>query len=306
MARLVELRARIRAVENIQTVTRTLATVAAAKLARTRRRAAGLRVYAERLREILRGQQAALLAAPAAAAPAELPELLRARVPVRNVALLALAGDRGMCGGYNLEVCRLAVDFWQARARAGQGVLFVVKGRQAARALARRGARMLHQEGWRREGAGAADVERLLEVVLRAYRSGAADEVWAAYTRFHSPILRVPRLLRLLPVELPEAGARPAPAVWHHEPSAGELLDELLAIAVRVQLLDVLLESYASEQGARMITMEEATARADTALQECRVQHNRLRREAITIDLLGALFASRAVGEAGVTPREPA
>jgi F0F1-type ATP synthase gamma subunit len=80
------------------------------------------------------------------------------------------------------------------------------------------------------------------------------------------------------------------------------MLEELLAVYLRVQLHDVLLASYASEQGARMITMEEATERSEKALQEYRVQHNRLRREAITTDLLGALFASRAAGEAAVPP----
>jgi F-type H+-transporting ATPase subunit gamma len=303
VAKLLELRQRIRAVENIQTITRTLATVAAAKLARTRRRAAGLREYAARLRGVLREQEPLLAAAGQGVG--RLSELLRERGPVRNVALLVLTADRGMCGGYNLEICRLAVEFWQARSKARQGVRFVVKGRKGARHLARRGAEILHGESWRREGVGPEDVERLLGVLLAPYRSRAVDEVWAAYTEFHSAIHRQPRIVRMLPVELPReppaSGAGPTPS-WHHEPSAPALLDELVDVYVRAQLCDVLLESYASEQGARMITMEEATARAETALQEYRVQHNRLRREAITIDLLGALFASKAVGEADVAP----
>ena len=310
MAKLLELRQRIQAVENIQAVTRTLATVAAAKLARTRRRAAGLRVYAARIREILRAQQALLAASDAPRTTGALAELLRERTPVRNVAVLVLSGDRGMCGGYNLEISRLAVDLWQARVKSRQGVRFVVKGRKAARHLARRGAAILHEEGWRREGVGPGDVERLLAVLLAPYRSRAVDEVWAAYTEFHSPVHRRPRVVRMFPVDLPPepATARVADAGgWHYEPAAHAILDELLAVYVRVQLYDVLLESYASEQGARMITMEEATARADTSLQEYRVQHNRLRREAITIDLLGALFASRAaVDDSGVTPERSA
>jgi len=111
-------------------------------------------------------------------------------------------------------------------------------------------------------------------------------------------------VVRLLPIELPPSDGEPAAAAerWFYEPSARALLDELVAVYARAQLCDLLLESYASEQGARMITMEEATERADRTLQEYRVQHNRLRREAITIDLLGALFASRAAEDAGATP----
>ncbi|GAO02157.1 F0F1 ATP synthase subunit gamma [Anaeromyxobacter sp. PSR-1] len=303
MGKLLELRSRIRAVENIQAVTRTLATVAAAKLALTRRRAAGLRAYAARLREVLWAQEATLAAAARSGEGAFADALLE-RTPVQAAALLLLTADRGMCGGYNLEICRLADDFRRTRERAGQRVRFVVKGAKGKRHLARRGAEIVHEEGWQRGGASAGDVERLAVLLLELFRSRAADEVWIAYTEFHSPIHRAPRLRRLLPLELPRAerlavAGAPAPARWDYEPSARELLDELLAIHLRVQLCDALLESYASEQGARMVTMEEATARADTALHEHRVQHNRLRREAITIDLLGAVFAARGGGAPG-------
>ena len=93
---------------------------------------------------------------------------------------------------------------------------------------------------------------------------------------------------------------------WYYEPSFREIFDELLAIYLRVQLYDILLESFASEHGARMITMEEATERAEKTLTEHRVQYNRLRRESITIDLLGVLFASKVVEEVKTTPGEMA
>jgi len=301
VAKLLELRERIRAVENIQTITRTVATVAAARLARARRRAAGLRTYARTIREILHRQQAQLSGAGAARdAPLA---LLHGREPVRNVVLFVLTSDRGMCGAYNLDLCRCALAFWEERKKAHQRVAFVLKGRKGARYFARLGAEILHQEGWRRELIGAADVERLLGVLVAPYRSRAAEEVYVAYTEFRSPIHRGPRVVRLFPVELRPGQEEPAAKAeqWFYEPFARAVLDELLAVYTRAQLCDVLLESYASEQGARMITMEEATERADRTLQECRAQHNRLRREAVTTDLVGALFASRAAEEAGTT-----
>jgi F-type H+-transporting ATPase subunit gamma len=147
------------------------------------------------------------------------------------------------------------------------------------------------------------EVEKLLPLLLEPYLNGAVDEVYAAYTRFYSPIRRLPQVRRLLPLTLERNGQSGATIEkWHYEPSFREIVDELLAIYLRVQLYDVLLESYASEQGARMITMEEATERAEKTLWECRVQYNRLRRESITIDLLGVLFASRVVEEVKSTP----
>jgi len=303
MAKLAELRQRIRAVENIQTITRTLATVAAAQLSRIRRRAAGLGVYAGTMREILFRQQDYL--ARAGLGFGSVSWLLREREPVTNLALLVITADRGMCGGYNLEACRFGMEFWERSRKAGQKVRFVLKGAKGVGYFKRHHAEIRHQEGWRRGGIGAADVERLLGVLLNLYRSGEVDAVHAVYTEFQSPIRRRPRAVRLLPVELPggriEQGAAEAIHKWYYEPAFAEMVDELLAVYLRVQLLDMLLESCASEQGARMITMEEATERADKALQEYRVQHNRLRREAITIDLLGAVFASRAAAGTGFT-----
>jgi F-type H+-transporting ATPase subunit gamma len=178
-------------------------------------------------------------------------------------------------------------------------VRFILIGRRGASYFAARHADILHQESWPRAGVTLDQVEQLLGLVLGYHQSGTVDEVYAAYTAFHSPIHREPRIVRILPVELPagqEPGASPAgqPSHWHYEPTRRELIEELVAVYLRAQLYDVLLESYASEYGARMITMEEATERADRGLAGYRVLYNRLRREVITIDLLSASMAGRA------------
>lgn len=301
MGKLLELRQRIAAVENVRTIARTLATVAAARLSRTRRRAAGLGAYAGGIREMLANQQARL--AREGVEPATLSALILPREPVRNVTILLITSDRGMCGGYNLEACRTALECWQRSRTAGQEVAFVSRGRRGAAWLRRRHAELVHQEGWPRRGPAAEDVERLLAILLRRYRTGQADEIHAVYTRFHSAVHRTPTAVRLLPVALPASGSAPATDErWSYEPGRRDLLEELVAAYLRVQLYDVLLESYASEHGARMITMEEAAERADRSLEGFRVQYNRLRREAITTDLLGSLFAARAAGEAASGP----
>jgi F-type H+-transporting ATPase subunit gamma len=307
MAHLIELRQRITAVENIQTITRTLATVAGAKLSRTRRRAAGLRVYGAAIREMVLHQQAWL--AETGLGIGVLSPLLTQRDPVKRIALVVLTSDRGMCGGYDLESCRLALRFWERRVQAGQAVDLVLLGRKGADYFRRRDATILHQQPWPRGGVGRDDVERLLTLLLGQYRAGTVDEVYAVYTEYFTPIQRKPRVVRVLPVELPRGADPAAPDAsaerWHHEPGLAAVLDDVLAVYLKVQVWDLLLESYASEQGARMITMEEATERAETTLQECRVLHNRLRREAITTDLLGVLFASRAVEAGASAAAEP-
>jgi F-type H+-transporting ATPase subunit gamma len=301
--KLIELVQRISSVQSIETITRTLATVSAAKLSWSRRRAAGLREYTRKIEKILSTQQAYREGSGIRAVSRS--TLLRERQAVRTIALFVITADRGMCGSYNLAACRLALDFWTNAKKAGQNALFLMKGRKGERYFRKRGAVIAHAEGWRREGVRPEEVEKLLSLLLDLFVSGAVDEVYAVYTQFYSPVRRLPKIKRLLPVVLEQNGHGEVPTEkWYYEPSFREIIDELLDIHVRVQLYDVLLESYASEQGARMITMEEATERADKTLGEYRLLYNRLRRESITIDLLGVLFASKVVEEGKTTPGE--
>jgi F-type H+-transporting ATPase subunit gamma len=305
MQKLLELKQRIKTVQNIQTITRTLAAVSAAKLSRSRRRAAGLREYTLKMQEILFDQKEYLEGKGVSAGT--LTPLLKEQDVVNKVGLLVITGDRGMCGNYNLAACRLAHGFWEKRKKATQSAVFLMKGRKGERFFRKRGAEIIHAEGWRREGVLAEEVEQFLSILLDLFLNGSVDELYAVYTRFYSPLRRLPQIKRLMPVALQQGGQRGEQIErWYYEPSFREIFDELLAIYLRVQLYDVLLESYASEQGARMITMEEAMERAEKTLAECRVHYNRLRRESITIDLLGVLFASKVVEEVKTTPGEMA
>lgn len=295
VGKLLELRQRIHSVEGIRAVTRTLATVAAAKLSRTRRRAAGLGSYAGRVRDMVLRQQ--LYTARTGIPLGSLSTLLAPRSPVSRIAVLVIAADRGMCGGYNIELCRAAMAFCDHEAARGREVSLLLKGRRAGAYFRRRNFVILRQEPWEREAVPSVTVDRWLAHLLQLFRSGAVDEVHAVYTEFHSPVQRRPRVVRFLPVQLPSEPRALAAAStidrWHYEPALRQLLDDLLATYLHVQLYDVLLESYASEQGARMITMEEATERADRALQGYRVQLHRLRRDAITTELIGTRAAGR-------------
>jgi len=299
MQKLVEVRKRTATVRSIRSVASTMATVASAKLSRTRERAAGMRVYAERMREVVRRQQAA--AAALGVDLVALSPFLQPHPEVRRVLLLHVSGDRGMCGAYNSSIDRLAGAFVRARLVEGVEVSAIAKGLKAAKFLRRRTkAAVLDSSGWPRAGVTAEELDALSERLSRAFLAGDADEVWCTYTRFYSPLRRYPTLVRLLPLSFeggvavePAAGAGGGEAPrWFYEPDLATILTELLRIFLRLQIEDVLLESYASEQGARMITMEEATERADRSLQELTVAYNRLRREVITTDLLGVLFAS--------------
>lgn len=309
MAKLVELRQQIKTVENLKSITGTLSTVAAAKLSRTRNKADGLRVYSERMRRILFDQYESLSGqGEQGRGPggSDVSPLLESRPEGSKRTLFVITSDRGMCGNYNVAVERLALEFRDESERAGKQVSIVAKGQKGVKYFKKRGADICHSEHWDRAGVTTDDIERLLETLVDRYLSGEADEVYCAYTRFYSPTRTRPVIIRMLPISLgstdatrvsAEGGGVEAPVdKWFYEPSFNEVIRELLAIYLRVQVYDVLLESYASEQGARMITMQEATERADTILQEHQVTYRRLRRDAITIDLLGVLFSAGVSG----------
>jgi F-type H+-transporting ATPase subunit gamma len=298
MQKLVEIRRRTATVRSIRSVAGTLATVASAKLSRTRERAAGMREYAERMRGIVRRQQAA--AAAAGIDLVALSPFLQPHDEVRRVLLLHISGDRGMCGAYNSAIAREAGMFIRSRMADGKAVAVIAKGLKGEKYIRRRTkAEVVCAAGWPRAGVTPEEVDALCDRLFTAFLAGEADEVWCSYTRFYSPLRRHPTVVRLLPLTFEAAGladvsgaAVAPPMRWFYEPDLATIMHELLGIFLRLQVFDVMLESYAAEQGARMITMQEATERADRSLQELTVAYNRLRREVITTDLLGILFAS--------------
>lgn len=298
MQELVEVRRRMETVRNIRTITQTMATVASAKLSRTRERAAGMRLYAERIRGIVRRQQRYLELRGGDVAA--LSPFMQRRDPVEHVMLLVLTSDRGMCGNYNAVVERAAVRFLRERRTAGVRVSIETKGLHGERYLRRKGVKdVLGSEGWSRAGVSEEEVDAIHARLSESFLERRCDEVWCACTEFYSPLRRYPRLVRLLPLAMDETSeetrtgaSTEVPMLWHYEQDAAEIMGGLLSVFLRLQIEDVLLESFAAEQGARMITMEEATERAVKTLGELQTRYNRLRRESITSDLLGVLFAS--------------
>jgi F-type H+-transporting ATPase subunit gamma len=296
--KLVEVRKRMKTVGSIRSVARTMATVASAKLSRSKERAAGIREYTEMVRQVIQRQQAY-----AARRGIDLTHVSHFMTPraVRRVLLFHIASDRGMCGAYNMSINRVAAYFVTRMQELGAEVDVIAKGVKGERYISKKtSATLVTASGWPRAGVTDDEVDEVSDRLQQAFLSGTYDEVWCTYTRFFSPLRRQPRAVRLLPLVLEEpaiAGARPPEVpsgeLWFYEPAMPAILDELLGILIRLQVEDVLLESYASEQGARMITMEEATERADKTLHDLRVAYNRLRRESITSDLIGVLFASR-------------
>ncbi len=304
MYKLIEVKQRMKTVMTIGAIAKTMSTVSAAKLSSTKRRAEGMRLYSEKTQDIL-FRQLNYVRNLGIDLSTVSPLLLKKKVS-RNILVLLITSDRGMCGNYNIAVTREALNFRFKRERQGQNVFFVAKGIKGSQYLKKRNANLIHIEKWTRAGVLSHEIERFLSYFLDIYFSGKADEIYVAYTKFFSPVQRKPVVTKLIPLEtdIPVKERVEEIEKWFYEPSLYETIRELIPAYLRIRLYDMFLESFSSEHGARMISMEEARERAEQALKECRVMYNRLRREVVTIDLLGILFAFEVVKETAESSTE--
>ncbi|MCL6583281.1 MAG: ATP synthase F1 subunit gamma [bacterium] len=294
--KLIELRHHIQSVENIKATTQTMSTVAAAKLARSRNKAASLRTYAEKMREIVQVQSYYI--AEMSDRAAEISPLFQSKPGEGKTVFVVIGSDIGMCGSYNGQIGRLALSRIEELQAEGQVCAVYCKGIKSEEFFRRKTKiPIIGMEKWSEEGVSINDAINLLRTMVKLFNQEDIKEIYCAYTKFYSPVKREPTILKMLPLsfDILPAGKFQVFEDWIYEPDAITILKELIPTYFRVQVFDMLLESYASEQGARMMAMEEASDRAEETLRELRVAYNKMRRDLITLDLLGILSAANVI-----------
>lgn len=277
---------------NIQGTTQTMSTVAAAKLARSRSKALSLRAYVERMREIVSTQSAYFNEL------GEISPLFKQKERGKKIMVVVVTSDIGMCGSYNGQICRLAQSFLERLEDKGVPVGLWSKGLKGEEFFRRKTKyRVDGYDPWSPEGVSLNDAVKLLYTMSDLLMAEDVKEVHCAYTRFISTAKREPRIIRILPVGMDTLvwGREHKLQDWIYEPGPIDILSELIPTYLRTQIFDILLESYASEQGARMMAMEEASDRAEKTLRELGIQYNRIRRDLVTLDLLGILSAAKVI-----------
>ncbi len=290
MASLKAIRRRIASVKSTQQITRAMKLVAAARLRRAQESLLNFRPYHEALSRVA---DSVLRTAPQAFEPAE---------RAQNKALLVSVGsDRGLCGSYNINLLRHTEETAARLGEAGvETVLFAV-GRKALDHF-RRGGRALAGQRINNQPrlATFALARDLAAELLRAYRAGEVREAGVVYSQFKSAVAQRPVYQRLLPLAEPkpeQAGAAAAPGEYLVEPSRAELLPLLLRSYLEDALFHALLEGEASEQGARMVAMDNATNNAADMIGRLTLEMNRARQDQITkelMDIVGGAEALRA------------
>jgi len=287
MASLKDLRNRIASVKATQKITKAMQMVAAAKLRRAQTAAEAARPYAERMESVL-----ANLASGVSGGP----ELLTGNGK-NNIHLLVVAtAERGLCGGFNTSIVRLAREKALALQAEGKTVKILCVGKKGYDQLRRQFEKqiidLIDLRSVRQIGFENADP--IGKKLIALYEQGEFDVATLFYSKFRSVILQIPTAQQLIPAEIP-TGGEASTAAYEYEPGQDEILATLLPRNISVQIFRALLENAASEQGARMSAMDNATRNAGDMIKKQTTIYNRTRQAMITKELIEIISGAEAL-----------
>ena len=296
-----DVRNRIASVKNIQKITRAMEMVAAARLRRAEQRIEALRPYASAIRRMTRE------AAEAAGSVPRRP-ILTEHAEVRNVGLLLVAGDRGLAGGFNSNIVRAGVAAGREHESRGHKPLYFASGRRPASSLSFRGLEPAQSFIGFTDRPSYADARRIAERLMSAYIDDEVGQVEVFYNGYISPISQVVRRETLLPLqqatvleeddsepESPEEPPAHRPLV-EYEPDPEEILKRLVPDYVEISIYRALLESTASEHGARMTAMRNASENAGELIEGLTLEMNRARQAEITQEIMEVVAGAEGLG----------
>lgn len=295
MASLKDLRNRIASVKATRKITKAMQMVAAAKLRRAQEVATAARPYAERMDAVL-ANLAGKITSRDGASP-----LLVGTGKDDTQLLVVMTAERGLCGGFNSNIAKLArADAVKLRA-AGKTVKIMTVGRKGADNLRRDlGKLIVERRDFRSvRQVGFAEAEGVANKILEMFEAGEFDVVTIYFSEFQSVISQKPTALQLIPARLPEAapdsGAAKNTAVYDYEPEEQVILGQLLKRNITTQIFRGLLENAASEQGARMSAMDNATRNAGEMIDKLTITYNRQRQAQITKELIEIISGAEAL-----------
>ena len=290
MASLKELKDRIGSVKSTQKITKAKQMVAAAKLRRAQAAAEAARPYAERLSGVM-----ASLASKVSGDSA--PLLLRGTGSDKRHLLVVVNTDKGLCGGLNANIVKAAKAKARELIAAGKDVHFYLVGKKGRAPIKRDYANRI--EKWfdtsEVRQPGFEEAEAIAADLIERFENGEFDVAHLVYPVFQSALSQDPTVDQLIPVPSPEGEGAGGDAVVEYEPGEEEILEDLLPRYLKTQVFGALLEREASEQGASMTAMDNATRNAGDLIQKLTIQYNRSRQAAITTELIEIIAGAEAL-----------
>ncbi|MDH3728004.1 MAG: ATP synthase F1 subunit gamma [Myxococcales bacterium] len=287
MANLKDIRKRIGSVKSTQKITRAMKLVAGARLRKAQENIERLRPYALKTHEVLSGVAARV------GGDEEVHPLLARREP-KNVMLVVLTADRGLAGAFNSNINKMAYNRWKELETQGSNVSFGIIGRKGRDYFTRRDANIRHDFLGVFEELSVDKAGEIGRYIVDDYSDLDLDACYLVYNEFKSAISQqvvVEPFLPITPLQLAEDQL----GDFIYEPSQDALLDRLLPMYVEIEIYRALLESVASEHGARMTAMDAATNNASDMIDRLTLQYNRARQAAITKELMEIIGGAEAL-----------
>jgi F-type H+-transporting ATPase subunit gamma len=282
-----EIRTKIKSVENTRKITRAMEMVAAAKMRKAQERMRAARPYAEKIRNV------------AAHLSRSNPEYKHAflvkREAIKNVGVIVVTSDKGLCGGLNTNVLRLAVSRMKSWEGEGKKIVVCPIGNKGFSFMNRVGANV------KSHLIGIGDtphIEKLIgavKIMLDAYVAGEIDAIHLSYNHFINTMKQEPRMEQLLPLSDDKLGAVQGNWDYIYEPDAKPVIDELLVRYTESLVYQAVVENMASEQSSRMVAMKAASDNAKSVIAELKLVYNKARQAAITKEISEIVSGAAAV-----------
>ena len=296
MAKARALDKRRKSIKNIRKITRTMELIATARFKKAMDRAMASTAYTKRITQLV---------ADLAQAGLEVKHpLLEKRETVKNAALIILTSNRGLCGGYNSGVARVAIERYRELKGSMESLRLIVSGKRGLAACKYRGISVDVAYTQFEDKPSFEQVNEIATQLLEDYITGKIDRLDIAYTKFISSSRQMPVVETLLPLsslgEAPavgagEAGGSPKESRYEFLPSAESILEEVVPTSFKVKLFKCFLDAAVSEQIARMVAMKSATENADKMFKELSMTYNRARQSQITGELLEIMGGAEAL-----------
>ncbi|QFU07798.1 ATP synthase gamma chain [Rhodobacteraceae bacterium THAF1] len=293
MPNLKDLKNRISSVKNTRKITKAMQMVAAAKLRRAQEAAENARPYAEQFDQVM-GQLAAGVGGSDTA-----PLLLRGTGKEEVFLLVVMTAEKGLCGGFNTNIAKKAIERIEDLKKRGKTVKIITVGKKGRAVLKRRYEDMLidHVDMTDVKTVGYGNAQEIAQDVLTRFDGGEFDVAYIYYGEFENVITQHPTEQQIVPAsyDAPEDDATSNSTVYEYEPSEEAILADLLPRGVATQIFAALLENAASEQGARMSAMDNATRNADDMIEDLNREYNRTRQAVITNELIEIISGAEAL-----------
>jgi len=290
MPSLKDLRNRINSVKSTRKITQAMQMVAAAKLRRAEEAAQAARPYAENFAAVMARLSASVVAA------GDAPKLVMGTGSDQTQLLVVMTAERGLCGGFNTSIVKTAR--YRADQLRGQGktVKILTVGKKGREQLRRDwGDHFVgHVDLSEVKRVGHGDAQGIAEDILKRFDTGEFDVATIYYSKFQSVISQVPQELQIIPAHF-DAEEGDEAEVFDYEPDPEDILAELLPRGIATQIFTALLENGASEQGARMSAMDNATRNAGDMIDRLTIQFNRTRQAVITNELIEIISGAEAL-----------